>query len=219
MKRNPFVTMALSVLSMLFCVTVSYPQADDPPKYEVGAEFSALHRDQPSDDRMDPGVGGRFTFNLNKNVAFEGVGYFFPNRCVFQCERNGTMVQALGGVKAGKRFEKWGIFGKARPGLVSFSEGSFNVLPLAGGGVFPFTFEFKRSTHFATDLGAVLEFYPTRRIVTRFDAGDTLIHYGRRTSNFLIADPTTGLPILVPFTTPARTTHNFQFSAGVGFRF
>ena len=68
------------------------------------------------------------------------------------------------------------------------------------------------------DLGGVLEFYPSKRIVTRFDAGDTLIHYGRRQSNFLIFDATGG-PLLIPFTVPAQTRHNFQFAAGVGWRF
>ncbi len=184
----------------------------------MGVEFSALHRGEFGGDAMEAGIGGRFTFNLNKNVALEAAGYFFPRRCL-SCERNGTMSQGVGGVKAGKRFEKWGILGKARPGVLSFSQGSFNVLPFGGGGTFPFTFEVKRSTHFAADLGAVLEFYPTRRIVTRFDVGDTVIHYARRTTNFLTADPVTGLPVLVPFTFPARTTHNFQFTAGVGFRF
>ena len=31
-------------------------------------------------------------------------------------------------------------------------------------------------TKFAVDLGGVLEVYPSNRIVTRFEAGDTLIH-------------------------------------------
>jgi hypothetical protein len=56
-------------------------------------------------------------------------------------------------------------------------------------------------------------------IVTRFEAGDTLIHYGQRRSNFLSFDPTTGVPTLVPFTIRAETRHNFQFVAGVGWRF
>jgi len=56
-------------------------------------------------------------------------------------------------------------------------------------------------------------------VVARFDAGDTLIYFRRRTANNFALDPNTGGIILVPFTTPAKTTHNFQFSAGVGFRF
>jgi hypothetical protein len=54
--------------------------------------------------------------------------------------------------------------------------------------------------------------------VTRFDAGDTLIHYGARTQNFLTLDPM-GNVVLFPFRRPAETRHNFQFAASVGFRF
>ncbi|HEY1403911.1 MAG TPA: hypothetical protein VGB05_07290, partial [Pyrinomonadaceae bacterium] len=71
-----------------------------------------------------------------------------------------------------------------------------------------------RETHFTTDVGAVLEFYPTRRIVTRFDAGDTIIRYGDTTGTFFTGAGTTG-----QFPIPGDVKHNFQFSAGIGFRF
>jgi hypothetical protein len=38
------------------------------------------------------------------------------------------VTEVLAGVKVGKRFDSWGIFAKARPGVVSFSEGEFNIL-------------------------------------------------------------------------------------------
>jgi hypothetical protein len=81
---------------------------------------------------------------------------------------------------------------------------------------FPFPiFHFGRRTYFSFDLGGVLEFYPSSRIVTRFDGGDTMIRYG-----------SIELPLIVPFGSsigsifiPAETIHSFEFSAGVGFRF
>jgi hypothetical protein len=79
-----------------------------------------------------------------------------------------------------------------------------------------------RLTTFATDIGGVLEFYPSKRIVTRFDAGDTIMHFRKRTTNTVIFDPITGVTggiSLVPITIPARTTHHFQFMTSVGFRF
>ncbi len=72
--------------------------------------------------------------------------------------------------------------------------------------------------HFSADLGAVLEFYPTKRLVTRFEAGDTLIHYGSRQTNLPSIDGAGNL-IFIPFSTDSETRHNFQFSAGVGWRF
>src|SRR5438105_13252067 len=64
----------------------------DPPKLEIGAQFSSLTM-APSDffkyssgrvfsgpSQTEPGFGGRLTFNLNKNIALEAQGNFFPHR-------------------------------------------------------------------------------------------------------------------------------------------
>ena len=71
---------------------------------------------------------------------------------------------------------------------------------------------FERKNYFSLDVGGVLEFYPTRRIVARFDGGDTMIFY--RSFEF----PVFFFPVQT-FTAPSETLHNFQFNAGVGFRF
>jgi len=207
----------LAISFLLITYSNSFAQSQDLPKFEVGAEFSSLRRES-FETRMEPGVGARFTFNLNRSVAFETAGYFYPDKC-FSCRNAGNMSQFVAGVKAGKRFEKWGVFAKARPGFVSFSRGEFNVLPASSFGIFPFNVEPNRVTSFAADLGGVLEFYPTKKIVTRFDAGDTIIHFGRRTTNGVAFDPISQTVTFIPITQPARTTHNFQFTAGVGFRF
>jgi len=198
--------------------STAFSQVPDPPKFEIAAEFTTLGRDEVSGTGTEPGLGGRFTYNVNKNVALEAAAYFFPRRC-FSCFSNGRVLEGLGGVKAGKRFQKWGVFAKARPGVVSFSQGKFNFLSTGGGGAFPILIQIDRLTTFATDLGGVVEFYPSRRLVTRFDAGDTLIFFRRRTFNDIRFDPVSGTFTLVPFTIPGKTTHNFQFIAGVGFRF
>jgi hypothetical protein len=70
----------------------------------------------------------------------------------------------------------------------------------------------------AFDVGGVVEFYPSKRIVTRFDVGDTIIRYGDTTVTS-IQGPIDGPFTLVPITIGGETRHNFQFSAGVGFRF
>jgi hypothetical protein len=207
-----------TVTLILLAPSLAFSQAQDPPKLELAAEFSSITRDGFSSTRAEMGFGGRVGYNINRHFTVEGAGYFFPHRC-FDCANNGRIVEVVGGLKGGKRFDKWGIFAKARPGFVTFTEGKFNWIPTGGGGPFPFTFEVNRLTAFATDLGGVIEFYPSRRIVTRFDAGDTLIHFGRRTSNILIVNPVTNGFELSPFNVPAKTTHNFQFSASVGFRF
>ena len=196
----------------------AFTQTQDLKKFEVAAEFTTLERDAFSGTRTEPGFGGRFTYNLNRVFALEAAGYFFPKRC-FQCRNNGRITEGFGGVKVGKRFEKWGIFAKARPGVVSFSQGTVNVVDNPATPAFPISFEVNRLTTFATDIGGVIEFYPSKRIVTRFDAGDTIMHFRRRTTNTVIFNPVTGGISTVPITIPSRTTHHFQFMTSVGFRF
>lgn len=211
--------LAVAMLLVLFlCVANADAQNGELPKVELAVEFSALGRDDFSGSKSNAGVGGRFTFNLNESVALEAAGYFFPQRCL-NCEKNGRVTEGLFGVKAGKRFKNWGIFAKARPGFMSFGDGNFEFVAAPMTPAFPFATRVSRSTHFAVDLGGVVEFYPSRKIVTRFDFGDTIVHYQSRTANFLGFDPATGQSFLAPFRIPSRTRHNFQFIAGVGFRF
>lgn len=230
MKRSNLLAVAINLAILVTLMGLSprnvaaQAKSDEVPKFEVGAQFTSLTKPDNFREATEIGFGGRFTFNFNRSVAFEAVGNFFPHKCSF-CgqgatgDNSGNITQALFGVKAGKRFDKWGIFAKARPGIISFSDGNSEYVPTGTGGSFPFEFQANRLTTFAADLGGVIEFYPSKRIVTRFEAGDTLIHYGARQTNFFGFDPATGNTILVPFTTRAETRHNFQFVAGVGWRF
>ena len=197
-------------------------------RFEAGIQFSSLLFNEP--DRLpgavqsfgsDPvnaesGFGGWFGVNLGEHLALEASGNFFPRESSANETSGGYPSQLQAGVKAGRRWERWGLFAKARPGFVSFS----NALRLAGTDTVVFDgttfvlprFGRGRRTYFSTDLGAVVEVYPSRRIVTRFDFGDTVIRYGER-ETFGIVTPQ-GAPTL-----PAETKHNFQFTAGLGFRF
>ena len=213
MNRRLFL---IAIACLLLVQSYSFAQSQDLPKFEVAGEFTTLERDVFGEQRTEPGVGARFTFNFNRSLAFETAGYFFPKQCN-PCRNGGNMSQVLAGAKVGKRFEKWGIFAKARPGVVSFSRGEFKTILLSPTG--PIQIETNRITNFATDLGGVLEFYPSPRLVTRFDVGDTIIHFRRRTANAVSINPITNEFTLIPFILPARTTHNFQLVAGVGFRF
>mgnify|MGYP003576033174 CR=1 FL=1 len=215
MKKTCFV----AAIVILLVQSHAYSQSQEVPKYEVAAEFTTYERDNIfSGQRTEPGFGGRFTYNITRIFSVEGAGYFFPKRC-FDCVNGGRGSEALGGVKVGKRFENWGIFAKVRPGVVSFARGDFDIIATGGGGACPFQFENIRVNAFATDVGGVLEFYPSKRIVTRIDAGDTIMHFGRSVRNRLDFNPATNEFTLVPFVQPSRTTHHFQFVTSVGFRF
>ena len=214
MNRTLFVV-AVIVLVQLQVLA----QSQELPKFEVAGEFTTLEREGVFQRQTAPGIGVRFTFNLNKVVSLEAAGYYFPKECL-QCRNAGTITEGLAGVKAGKRFEKWGVFAKARPGAISFSEGTFDSIPPPVGLPFiPVQFEFRQLTTFATDVGGVVEFYPSKRIVTRFDFGDTIIHFRRRNLNTVLLNTETNTltPVTIPI--PPRTSHNFQFMTSVGFRF
>ncbi len=209
--------------------TTRQDQDDTKHRFEVGAQFSSLGFSQiehffttPIQPTIFPdfrdtmtlaGFGGRFTYNITPNFALEAQGDFYPknNFLINNGRAGGRTLQGQAGVKAGKRFEKFGIFAKARPGIVSFSKtikvDGFN--PTFG---FPI-FRQERKNYFSMDIGGVLEFYPSPRIVTRFDGGDTMIRF--RATDL----PTSFFPTVEFFHVPGETTHNFQFSAGVGYRF
>lgn len=198
-------------------------QSEDVPRYEVGAQFSSLSLRDPSfSNHTEPGVGGRFTVNITDYLAAEAQVDFYPqNRRNASEFTGGRTTTALFGIKAGKRYKRFGIFGKARLGLVHFTrtiEG-FVEVPIVGNPPFTvFIPQYRGRTEFAADIGSVLEFYPTRRIVTRLDLGDTIIRYGARPFGVQTITTPTGATVL-PLTRPSETSHNFQFSAGIGFRF
>jgi hypothetical protein len=212
-----------SLLCLLSCFLQVNAQTDEVQKIEVGLQFTSLTKPNFNGASTEPGLGARFTFNFNRSVAVEAVGNFFPHSCSY-CggnvgDNSGIIKQGLFGVKAGKRFEKWGIFAKARPGVVTFGQGQ-TIYTIAGTGTSAVVhIQRKGQSNFAADLGGVLEFYPSKHIVTRFEGGDTLIHYGSYQRSFVLFDPVTNAPSLIPFTTRSETRHNFQFVAGVGWRF
>lgn len=177
-------------------------------RFEVGAQFTSLFVN-PSDSlssvsvrriHVEPGFGGRFTFNLNDTIAFEAEGNYFT-REQFDLPEGGKMFQGQFGAKIGKRFDRWGVFGKVRPGFVGFTQ----VLLDSGVQIPPFTFGTRLNP--SLDVGGVIEFYLSPRWFTRFDVGDTIIRY--RESRFPA----------VPFTIRGVTRHNLQVSSGIGFRF
>src|ERR1051326_8491509 len=162
MKTKALVLMLIIIVVMTISSNLTSAQQAKPspelPKYEVGIDFSTLTLN-PGD--TNAGLGGRFTYNLNRHVALEAAGYFFPGKCA-TCsgEITGHMTEGLFGVKAGQRFKKFGIFGKARPGFINYSRGFFDIAPTGGSGPFPFTFVVRHRTDLAADIGGVLEIYP-----------------------------------------------------------
>jgi hypothetical protein len=194
------------------------------PKIEVGIEFSAI---VSGSGQTHPGAGARLTYNLNRHVAVEGAAYFSPSNCQFCGEVTGTITQGMFGVKVGQRFKKFGLFVKARPGVVNLSQAEFDLVSTGSSkglptGPFdepPFTFVTRSRTDFATDVGGVLEIYPKKNFFLRFDTGLLIERVGSRTFHSFQLDPTTNGFRPFPIKIPGSTIGHFQFISGVGFRF
>jgi hypothetical protein len=197
-------------------ISAQSTRPDELPRYEVGVDFTTLTL---SESQTHLGAGSRFTVNWNRHVALEAAANFFPGCTTCASQITGRITEGFFGVKAGQRFKKFGIFGKARPGFISFSKGFFELTPTGGTGPFPFDVVVRRQTNLAADLGGVVEIYPSGRLLLRFDGSAVLDHYGSRTIHSFSFDPTTSA--ITPFTFQSRgyTRRLFQFSAGVGFRF
>jgi hypothetical protein len=181
-------------------------------KIEIGVQTTSLTLSHPdiASDQTEAGIGGRFTFNFNRYVAAEAEINFFPQRAAILIAE-GSPIQGQFGVKIGKRFEKFGIFGKFRPGFLSVNDVGSIVPPGSQGGATP-NFTIERHTFFTMDVGGVLELYPSRRMIVRLEAGDTLVRHPARFGIVSFLDPN------VVLIRPAKFNHNFQFTAGVGFR-
>jgi hypothetical protein len=223
-QRSSATVLRVAVLTLaLVCGLETHAQdLSAPSRIELGLEFSTLtlgpsFSSFPAGDftalpasHWEPGFGGRFTLNLTKYLALDSESNFFPRRL----SPGGHAVQGQFGIKAGHRFNRIGVFAKVRPGFVSFSQ-----VPTEEGtetiGLSPLQFTVphivtRRRSFPSIDIGGVFEIYLSRRILARLDGGDTIIRYGR--GIFFDLDENT--PQF-----PAQTKHNFQFSAGVGFRF
>jgi len=182
-------------------------------KIEIGVQSTSLtlfHPDFPFDGTQT-GIGGRVTYNFNESIAAETEINFFPQQ-QFVLTAVGSAIQAQFGVKLGKRFERFGLFAKVRPGFLSVDDvGSLVPCSQVPGGLLNFKIE--REAFFTIDMGGVLELYPSKRTVVRLDAGDTAIRHPDRFGQVSITDPT------VELIRPAKFKHNFQFTAGFAFRF
>jgi hypothetical protein len=192
-----FVLTASALLLALPAQNARAQSKSETPKVEVGVNYTLLRTNGAglTDSTSDSGVGARLTYNLAENFALEGEFNSFPQGGRINLANlssiNSHKSQGLFGVKYGMRSEKWGIFGKLRPGFVHFSEGD----PLLGGVGAP-----SSKTNFALDVGGVLELYLSRSIALRLDLGDTIIRY---------PDNPAG----------SFTTNNLQIGTGVAFRF
>ncbi len=172
--------------------------------------------------QYESGLGVRLTYNFSRSLAVEGEFNFIPGLPTLDDRSTsgepvdlslpgGKKAQFLAGVKYGVRRERWGVFGKVRPGVIRFSAypkivGRFVATNPKGGqplDILIFQTE-NPATFFNVDIGGVFEYYPSKRTIIRFDVGDTIIRYNAQEPKEI---------------NPSFRRHNLQMSLGFGFRF
>lgn len=128
--RGFWVMPRLVSLSVLLLVASTQAKAQsDVRRLEVGVQGSVTHTPLSSLDNRETfgGFGGRATINLTRSVSVEAQVDYYPkditNRAVAANEFRDVKPDLTGlfGIKAGLRREKFGVFGKFRPGFVRFS--------------------------------------------------------------------------------------------------
>lgn len=182
-----------------------------PSRVEVGAQFSTLTL--TDFDATNAGLGGRVSYDLLRWLAVEGELNFFPrDRVEVKSEgiapaglRIGyrrTRFDGFVGPKIGLRRERYGVFGLVQAGFARLTDKGINCLGEVCTRMLFLLARPEYRTEFATNLGGVLEFYPSPSIVARVDLGTTLIRHRS-------------------FAPPCDdcTSTNFSSRVGFGFRF
>lgn len=191
-------------------------------RFETGLQFSSFSFQDISDfsrRRLTPGVGARFTYNLNDFMALEAEGNIYPTALKNDRSlKNLISTQGLFGARLGKRWKNIGIFAKLRPGLMTFSGATKDARARSAKNDMRLPSDadahFKSIVRPVTDIGGVIEIYTAPRVVTRIDVGDTIVFNAQR-----ISSPSYSGDISQPATSPSFAKHNLQISTGVGFRF
>jgi hypothetical protein len=170
----------------VFALSLSAGELDQ-PRVEAGVVLGGLREGV---FREYPVVGGgRVSVHTFRFVDAEVEVNRFP---IGGAASSYPATQALFGLRAGRRIGNLGVYGKLRPGFISFDSNPY--VPALG----------RRA---ALDAGGILELYSRRHIAGRMDFGDTVVWYGTD----LVITSISG----VGGSVTAGTRHQLQWSVGL----
>jgi hypothetical protein len=197
----------LGLLALLFSallVPAAHSQ-EEYSRFEVSGQLSLIRLLDPSSNAQSHfGFGGRLDINLTRRLAFESQIDFFPQPAspLLQSQ-GGKTLQALFGIR-GKviQSKRFAIYGLLRPGLIHFERvRAFSPNP-------PSFFTTRPATYFLQNLGGGIEFYPSPRLIARFEISGNpyrIPNFASHTAAGFVSGP-------------GQITDAFRFSMGVGYR-
>jgi len=193
------------VLLSSFLITPAARAQEEYSRLEIGAQFSLIRLlDASGDAQTHTGFGARLGLNLTRRLTLESQLDFFPGHASpFLQQQGGHALQAVFGIR-GKVIQSkhFAVYGLLRPGFIHFEKVAIFSATL------PLTFTTRPATYFLVNLGGGIEFYPTPRLITRFEISGN--PYAIR--NFT-APAASGF-----VTRPGEITDHFGISVGVGYR-
>jgi hypothetical protein len=199
-----------AIFAFLLCVSLRLQSQDNskPTRFEAGPQIAFVVHGGTGLVSNDFLVGGRFTFNARHWLGVESEWGFTPQNVVFN---GGHINQFLFGPKVGIRKPRLGAFIKARGGFSSISNftKTFDETSL--------TQTLGRQTNPLIDLGGVIEIYPGKRWLLRYDFSDLVTQHNNNTVFTFQSPLCASLPCT--FQAPDTVTHSFYFSTGISYRF
>lgn len=180
--------------------------------WDLGALFALQPRILPEFQYMNayPAEGLWGSWNFSRHVSWDSaVMHSGRNSGGIEnvdLQAGGRAFEALSGVKLGIRRDHMGYFGELRGGTITFGETEKQIVEPAPG-----VLDFYRGmfTNPVLNTGGVLEVYPSRHTILRFDAGSATIFYLPK--NIIQIGET------IPIPSQQQTTMLMSF--GAGFRF
>ena len=199
-------SLSAGVFLLVFSLGRSEIQAQSADtKLEVSGLYSTINL--RAFDSRESGVGVRLAYNINRYLALEAEGDVFEFSIGDYPTDEWLAAQGLLGIRTGVRNRRVGLFAKVRPGVVNFPK-----LKVHQRFCFPEQScrdSGRSGNRLAVDAGAVVEIYPTEKILVRVDIGDTMIRF----KDDIFLRSSTFVRINDGF------SHNLQLAASVGYRF
>ena len=145
---------------------IEAPEWKSDPRWKMGFQMTSVglpvnNRNCPSCQDLHTGVGFNFDYRFAKYAYFDGEINFFPSSDTYR--QPGDVHEFLAGLKIGRPFQSWGLFGEVRPGWVHYD------IPLTHG-------SYLSTTRLAQNFGGTAEYYPSKHSALQFNLGTTLVH-------------------------------------------